>query len=94
MIVLNDEEIQEIVKEEVDKSVRKRIKEMQGDYTSKGYLESLIRETLWDTIVERVPSIDDYLQNKIDEITEFYKNECASIKKSEITNKIIDALLT
>lgn len=93
MIVSHDEEIQKIVKEEVDKSVRKRIKEMQGDYTSKGYLEELIRNVLWNTILDKIPTIDDYLQNKIDEITGFYKTECKEVKKSEITNKIIDALL-
>lgn len=94
MIVINDKDIQKIVKEEVDKTVRKRIKEMQGDYTSKGYLEFLIHDVLWDTILEKVPTIEEYLQNKIDEIASFYKNECKEIKKSEITNKIIDALIS
>ena len=54
-INISDEEIREIVKEEVDKSVRKRIKEMQGDYTSKGYLENLITEVLWDKIICEIP---------------------------------------
>lgn len=91
-IFISDEEIREIVKDETDKAVRNRIREMQGDYTSKGYLENIMRDVLWDTIVSKIPNIEDYLHKRIDEILETEKQSIPKLSKSEIIDVIIDKL--
>ena len=92
-INIPDEEIREIVKEEVDKSVRKRIREMQGDYTSKGYLENLITKVLWDKIICEIPDLEDYIKSEIHEYINFKKNNSPKITKRELINSVIDAFL-
>lgn len=91
-IIISDEEIREIVKDETDKSVRKRIREMQGDYTSKGYLENIMEDVLWDTIVNKIPNIEEYLHKRIDEILEIEKQSIPKLSKNEIIDVIIDRL--
>ena len=91
-IIISDEEIREIVKDETDKTVRKRIREMQGDYTSKGYLENIMEDVLWDTIVNKIPNIEEYLNKRIDEILEKEKQSIPKLSKNEIIDVIIDRL--
>ena len=91
-IIISDEEIREIVKDETDKSVRKRIREMQGDYTSKGYLKNIMEDVLWDTIVNKIPNIEEYLHKRIDEILEIEKQSIPKLSKNEIIDVIIDRL--
>lgn len=91
-IIISDEDIREIVEEEVDKSVRKRTREMQGDYTSKSYLENIMRDILWDTIVNKIPNIEEYLYKRIDEILEIEKQSIPKLSKNEIIDVIIDRL--
>ena len=91
-ITISEEEIREIIKDEVDKSVRKRIKEMQGDYTSKGYLENIIYDVLWKTIVNKLPNVEKYLYKRIDDILEVEKKSIPKLSKNEVINVIIDKL--
>lgn len=91
-IIISDEDIRGIVEEEVDKSVRKRIREMQSDYTSKSYLENIMRDILWETIVNKIPNIEEYLYKRIDEILEIEKQSIPKLSKNEIIDVIIDRL--
>jgi hypothetical protein len=93
MIQINEEEIRNIVKEEVDRSVRKRIKEMQGDYTSKVYLEELIRNTLWDTICDKIPTIEEYVGTEIHRVIEYKKANGEKLSKRVLIDLILDEIL-
>ena len=92
-IVISEDEIRKIVAEETEKAVRKRIKEMQGDYTSKGYLEEMISRVLWDTITSKIPSIEEYLENKIDSIIEIEKQNIGKVSRKEVIERIADAII-
>ena len=95
-IEIKDEDIKKMVEEQVDKSVKNRIKEMQGNYTSKGYLEEIIRYVIWDKVQELVPNIECYIreqvQDCINDAFEIEKN-CFNITKKELVEKIVDSLL-
>lgn len=92
-IIISDEEIREIVKNEVDKSVRKRIKEMQGDYTSKGYLEDIMRDVIWNTICDKIPRIEEYIKSEISRCIDYKKKISENINKRQLINSVVDAFL-
>lgn len=82
-----------LIQEEVEKSVRKRIKEMQGDYTSKGFITNIINQVIYEKVIEEIPEIEKYINEQIREICYEYKKSIRQMKKSEILNLIIDNLL-
>lgn len=82
-----------LIQEEVEKSVRKRIKEMQGDYTSKGFITNIINQVIYEKVIEEIPEIEEYINEQIREICCEYKKSIRQMKKSEILNLIIDNLL-
>lgn len=84
---------EEFIKQEVDKSVRKRIKEMQGGYTSKEFIEQIINKVVYEKVMKEIPNIDKYIQNKIDDVFKEYRECLEPMKKSEILNLVIDKLL-
>lgn len=91
-IVINEEQIRAIVQEESNKAIRKRIREMQGDYTAKGYLEEVMRQVLWETISERIPDLDSFIRKTIQDVVEIQKGHITVPSKSEIIDAIIDEL--
>ena len=91
-IVIDEEQIRQIVEEETKKAVRKRIREMQGDYTSKGYLENLMQSIIWDTIVNKIPNIEDYVKERIDEVVRYKKKTLEVPSKTEVIEYIVDNL--
>lgn len=82
-----------LIQEEVEKSVRKRIKEMQGDYTSKGFITNIINQVIYEKVIEEIPEMEEYINEQIREICCEYKKSIRQMKKSEILNLIIDNLL-
>lgn len=82
-----------LIQEEVEKSVRKRIKEMQGDYTSKGFITNIINQVIYEKVIEEIPEIEEYINEQIREICCEYKKSIRQMEKSEILNLIIDKLL-
>lgn len=85
--------IEEELKSEVEKLVRKRIKEMQGDYTSKAYIENIINDVVYKKILLEIPDVIEYTQKRIDSVIYLYKESFRELKKSEILNLIVDKLL-
>lgn len=92
-IRISEEEIRKIVAEETERAVRKRVREMQGDYTSKGYLEDLISKVLWDTICKNIPDIERYLKEKIDNIIAIKKESIDVPSKKEVMESLVEAVL-
>lgn len=89
---LDEEELRAMVQEESEKAIRKRIREMQGQYTSKGYLEEVMREILWDTLTEKIPNLEAIVIKSIDEIIK-EKKRCMEVpSKSDLIDAIIEAL--
>ena len=89
---LDEEELRAMVQEESEKPIRKRIREMQGQYTSKGYLEEVMREILWDTLTEKIPNLEAIVIKSIDEIIK-EKKRCMEVpSKSDLIDAIIEAL--
>jgi len=91
-IVIDDKKIEEMVKEQVDKTVRNRIKEMQGNYTSKGYMESLIREVVWDKISGLCPDVENLLQEEISRSIN-YAIKQTNITKTQLVTMVVDGIL-
>lgn len=91
-IKINEEQIRAIVKEETDKAIRKRIREMQGQYTSKGYLEEVMRQVLWDTLTERMPNIEEFVVKTIERVADEQKKLLKVPSKQQIIDEIIDKL--
>ena len=90
-----DEVIECMVKEQVETSVRKRIKEMQGNYTSKGYLEDLIRDVIWDKVLEMCPDIECYIHSEVERCIDYAFNEGNNLNltKKQLVENIVDSLL-
>lgn len=91
-IILNDEQIRVIVQEETNKAVRKRVREMQGDYTSKAYLEDIMRRVLWETVSEKIPDLESFVRKTISEAVASKKSLMSVPSKSEIIDAIIEEL--
>lgn len=91
-IILNDEQIRIIVQEETNKAVRKRMREMQGDYTSKAYLEDIMRRVLWETVSEKIPDLESFVRKTISEAVASKKSLIPVPSKSEIIDAIIEKL--
>lgn len=91
-IVIDDKKIEEMVKEQVDKTVRSRIKEMQGDYTSKGYIESVIREVIWDKILSLCPTVEELLHKEISQSIG-YAIKQTNVTKTQLVNMVVDGIL-
>lgn len=94
-IVINEEQIRNIMTGLTETTVRKRIKEMQGDYTSKGYLEEIIREVVWDKICNLIPNIDDYIESTVKESIQIVLEDKKGkkIPKSELVRLVVNGLL-
>lgn len=89
-ISISDKSIEDMV----EQSVRKRVKEMQGNYTSKAYLEDLIKKVIWDKIKELCPHIEDEIRKEVEISTKTtLKSNLREVKKSELLNMILDDLL-
>jgi len=91
-IKISEDEIREIVKEESEKAIRKRIREMQGDYTSKGYLEEVMKDVIWNTLMERIPNLEQYVYECVEKTVKEQKQYITVPKKSEIIDAIVEAL--
>ena len=91
-ININDDEFDEFVKSQVKEEVRKRIKEMQGSYTSKAYIEDIIRNFIWDKIYELCPDIEGYLRNETKKCINYSMTNINKISKQQLVNEIIDGL--
>lgn len=93
-INIPDEVIQKYIEEQVDKSVRKRIKEMQNNYTNKGYIQNLITEVVWNRISELVPDVDKFIKAEVHRcLNGKINSESNKITKEELTELMIDKLL-
>lgn len=91
-IEIKEEELRAIVKEEVEKSVRKRIREMMGDYTSKGYLEDIMYKQLLSLVLEKVPDVREVVDKRIDMAIKDVESVGHNISKNEIIDAIVDRL--
>lgn len=94
-INIPDEVIKQMITEQVDTSIRKRIKEMQGDYTSKGFIEKLVREVIWDKIYTLCPDIENYIKSEVQRCIDsvFDKSENLKLSKKQLVEQVIDGLL-
>lgn len=94
-ININDQLIEQMVKEKTEEAVRKRIKEMQGDYTSKAFIEDIIRTVVWRKILELCPDVESYIKAEVDRCISYWVNKQGDIKlsKKELVEKIVDSLL-
>lgn len=93
IIDIKEKEIEEMVNHQVRDEVRKRIKEMQGSYTSKGYIESLIRDAIWDKIYELCPDVEEYLRSETKRCIDYAMSNVSKISKSQLVGEVIDGLL-
>lgn len=91
-IEIKEEELRAIVKEEVEKYVRKRIREMMGDYTSKGYLEDIMYKQLLSLVLEKVPDVREVVDKRIDMAIKDVESVGHNISKNEIIDAIVDRL--
>lgn len=88
---ISDELIQEMVQEQVVATTRKRIKEMQGNYTSKGFIENVIQNIVWDKISELCPNVETYINDEVEMcIKNSFKNE--KISKTQLVEQIVEGL--
>lgn len=92
IISIDDNELDKMVKDRVREEVRRRIKEMQGSYTSKGYLEDLIRDTIWEKIYELCPDVEEYLRNEAKRCIDYSMEKVDKISKQQLIGEIIDGL--
>lgn len=91
-IKISEDEIREIVKDECNKAIRKRIREMQGDYTSKGYLEEVMKDVIWDTLMERIPNLERFVYDCVERTVKEQKQYIEVPNKSEIIDVILESL--
>lgn len=89
---IDDKELNRIIKEQVVNEVRKRVKEMQGNYTSKGYIENIIRDTIWDKIYELCPDVELYLQNESKRCIDIAMSNVRKVSKQQLVSDVIDGL--
>lgn len=94
-ININDELIEQMVKDKTEEAVKKRIKEMQGDYTSKGFIEDIIRTVIWRKILELCPDVENYIKAEVDRCISYWITKQGDIKlsKKELVENIVDSLL-
>lgn len=92
LINVDNNEIAKMVSNHVKDEVRKRIKEMQGDYTSKGFIENIIRDTVWDKIHELCPDVEDYLRNETIRCIDYAMSGVSKISKQQLVSEVIDGL--
>lgn len=91
-IRINEDEIRAIVKEESDRAIRRRIREMQGEYTSKGYLEQMMREILWETLSEKIPNLELFVYDCVKKAIDQQKQYIKVPSKSDVIDAMIEAL--
>lgn len=92
-INIPESKIEEIIKEQVDKSVRKRIKEMQGDYTSKSFIENIIGKVIWSKIYEIVPDVETYIKDEVERCIKCALESNIQITKKQLVDLVIEGLL-
>ncbi|WP_291567077.1 MULTISPECIES: hypothetical protein [unclassified Clostridium] len=94
-INIPDETIEQMVKEQVNISVRKRIKEMQGNYTSKGYIENIISEVIWDKILKLCPDVEKYIKSEVERCVDhaFSRQGELNFTKRQLVEEIVSNLL-
>lgn len=95
-INIPDETIEQMVKEQTKENIRKRVKEMQGQYTSKGYIEDIIRDVIWDKIVELCPNVEKYIKSEVQRcVDSTFRLQEGSIKfnKKQLVEEIMDSLI-
>ena len=94
-ININDQLIEQMVKEKTEEAVRKRIKEMQGDYTSKAFIEDIIRTVIWRKILELCPDVENYIKKEVNRCIDYWitNQEDIKISKKELVENIVESLL-
>ena len=92
-----DDVVEEMVRQECISATRKRIKEMQGDYTSKEFIEEQIRSVVIGTIHDFIPDLDQVIKELVDSwlkesIKSKFKYEKMTRKKliDELVDKVFD----
>ena len=93
VIDISDEKIEEMIKEQVDTSVRKRIKEMQGNYTSKSFIEDIVQKVVWNNIIELCPDINDYIQDEIKRCVDCAFEYKPKLTKKQLVENVVEELL-
>ena len=92
VVNIDESELDKLVKDQVREEVRRRIKEMQGSYTSKGYLEDIIRDTIWDKIYELCPDVEEYLRTEAKRCIDCSMENVDKISKQQLVGEVIDGL--
>ena len=92
-INIPDEIIEKMVKEQVNTAVRKRISEMQGDYTSKSFIERIIKDVIWDKIYSLCPDVENYIKSEVQRCVDCAFDENIKLSKKQLVEMIVDNLL-
>jgi len=94
MIVnINEDEFNKVIQDQIKAEVRKRIKEMQGDYTSKGFIENFIKEVIWDNIYKLCPDVEEYLKSETEKCIDCAMSDVRKVSKRQLVDEVIDGLL-
>jgi uncharacterized protein YbcI len=95
IIDIPNERIEQMIKEQVDASIRTRIKEMQGNYTSKGYLEELINNVICEKIYSLCPDIESHIKNEVERCiaSAFEQQDKVKFTKKQLVEQIVDNLM-
>lgn len=95
LINISDDVIEQMVKEQVNTSVRQRIKEMQGDYTSKGFIENIIKDIIWNKISELCPDVEDYIKSEVERCVNsaFSRQNDLKLTKKQLVEQVVENLL-
>lgn len=92
IVTIDDNELDRMVNNQVREEVRRRIKEMQGSYTSKGYLEDIMRDIVWNKIYELCPDVEEYLRSETKRGIECSMSNVEKISKQQLVTEVIDGL--
>lgn len=92
-INVDEKLIEQMVKDQVEETVKKRIKEMQSNYTSKGFIEKLIKEVIWKQITDLVPGVEEYIKSEIEDCVKIQLQFEKKVSKKEFIDMALEKIL-
>lgn len=90
---LDEEWVESIVKDEVEKHIRNKVRKMMVGYASHEYLERVIASHVYSLVQEENPCIDSIVNEVMEDVKSEYIKDIQKLSKSDILNEVVSRLL-
>lgn len=83
-IVFKEEWVEEIIRDEVEKQIRSKVRKMMNGYGSHEYLERVISRNVWEIMMKEEPCVEFALQDTLKQVRDEYKERILEVSISDI----------